>query len=182
MNLDQNALNEYFSGTWIKQRRSGAFEYFDLTGWKLIEEVRSGETVIDVGCGANPFKGKIPNLVGIDPAFNEADYKVSIEEFETDQRFDVAFCLGSINFGDEDNITKQIAKVLSLLKPEGRIYWRCNPGLHDHGNEECKKIPFFPWSLDKHVKLSEQFNCQLIECRWDRSDRIYAVWQRRVAD
>lgn len=180
--INQQELNEYFSTIWLKQRGSDFFNRFELTGWKLLEHINPGEWVLDVGCAGNFFKDKIENLVGIDPAFDEADYKVSIEDFETEQRFDVAFCLGSINFGDEDIITRQIAKVLSLLKPKGRIYWRCNPGLYDHGNEECKKIPLFPWSLEKHVKLSEQFNCQLIECRWDKSDRIYAVWQRRVPD
>ena len=47
-----------------------------------------------------------------------------------------------MNFGNEDVILQQIEKVSSLLKPNGRIYWRQNPGQKDHGNEECKSIDF----------------------------------------
>ena len=92
-------------------------------GWSLIDQVFDEEFVIDVGCGPNPFKGKIKNLVGIDPAYDEADYNVTIEEFTTDDKFDVAFCLGSINFGSFDTIIAQIDRVVNLLKPNARIYW-----------------------------------------------------------
>ena len=96
----------------------------------------------------------------------------------SNEKFDVAFCLGSINFGDENNILNQIRCVIQLLKPKARIYWRCNPGLKDHGNQECESIDFFPWSIDKHVKYSEQFGFRLLECRWDTNNRIYAEWHR----
>jgi cyclopropane fatty-acyl-phospholipid synthase-like methyltransferase len=177
--VDQEKLNKYFSGTWIKTRRNTSLISFELTGASLIDKIKPGESVIDVGCGNNPFKGKIPNLIGVDPAFDEADFKCTIDEFETDQKFDVAFCLGSINFGSTEDIMRQIKKVISLLKPNGRIYWRCNPGAADHNNEECKDIPFYNWSLEKHVRFSEIFNCRLEECRWDTNNRLYAEWIRR---
>ena len=112
----------------------------------MADKIKPEEWVLDVGCGVNPFKTVIANLVGIDPAFGQADYQTSIEDFVTEQRFDVAFCLGSINFGTEENIRNQIKCVVNLLNPNARIYWRVNPGLKDHGNEECKLIDFFPWS------------------------------------
>jgi hypothetical protein len=137
---------------------------------------------LDVGCGPNPFKGRIANLTGIDPAFDQADVKMSIEYFAADNvnhnRFDVAFCLGSINFGTEVNILNQITTVVSCLRPTARIYWRCNPGIADHSNEECKDINFFPWTIDKHVKYSELFGFRLITCCWDTGNRIYAEWSR----
>ena len=37
--------------------------------------------VLDVGCGYNQFKGRINNLIGIDPYNNCADYQVDIFEF-----------------------------------------------------------------------------------------------------
>ena len=176
MNVDQQYLNNYFSKVW--HRKNGDLKQFDKTGLSLISKVQPGETVIDIGCGANPFKGHIPNLLGIDPAFDQADIKCTIDEFSTDVKFDVAFCLGSINFGDVNDIERQIAKIVTLLKPTARIYWRSNPGLQDHNNEECKQIPFYPWSIEEHVRLAEKFNFRLVECVWDTKNRIYAEWHR----
>ena len=166
-------LNNYFAETW--QSNLNQYKY---SGWALVDKVRPGETVIDVGCGRNEFRERIPNLIGVDPANALADYRLSIEGFQTAERFDVAFCLGSINFGGEDTILNQIKHVVRLLKPSARIYWRCNPGIADHGNEECKDIKFFPWTLDKHVKYSEQFGFRLITCKWDSNNRLYAEWSR----
>ena len=170
--MNQKALNKYFSTIW----KSNIDQYVH-SGWALVDKVKEDEFVLDVGCGPNLFKNKIKNLVGIDPAFEEADYQTTIEQFQTDQRFDVAFCLGSINFGDKLNIMNQIACVINCLKPTARIYWRCNPGLADHGNEECKSIEFYPWTIEEHIKLSELFGFKLMTCCWD-GNRIYAEWSR----
>ena len=67
--------------------------------------------------------------------------------------FDVATCLGSINFGSIDVISKQIAKVVSCLKPKSRVYWRLNPGRQDHPNRFCENIDYFPWTLEIHNLL-----------------------------
>lgn len=177
MTIDQNYLNEYFATKW--HRGNGDLSKFNKTGLQLVDKVNKEEYVIDVGCGNNPFKGLIENLVGIDPAFDTADYKCTIEDFETDIKFDVAFCLGSINFGDRDDIQRQITKLVSLLKPKSRIYWRCNPGLQDHVSEDCKQITFYTWSLAEHVRLAETFGFNLVECSWDTGNRLYAEWVRR---
>jgi hypothetical protein len=177
MKVDQPYLNNYFSKVW--HRKNGDIPQFDKTGLSLISKIQPGETVVDIGCGTNPFKGHIPNLLGIDPAFDSADIKCTIDEFTTDIKFDVAFCLGSINFGDVDDIERQIAKITTLLKPRARIYWRCNPGLQDHQNEECKLIPFYSWSIQEHIRLSDLFKFKLVECSWESDRRrIYAEWRR----
>jgi SAM-dependent methyltransferase len=175
MTVDQNFLNHYFGTVWY--RKNGSLDQYGKTGIALVNKINPGESVIDVGCGTNPFKGLITNLVGVDPAFDQADYKCTIEDFTTSDRFDVAFCLGSINFGDSTDIENQITKIISLLKPNGRIYWRCNPGLKDHKSEECKDINFYPWSMEEHIRFSNMFNAQLIECTWDTNNRIYAEWK-----
>jgi hypothetical protein len=171
--MKQQELNKYFATKW----HSNIDQYIH-SGWALVDKIQSNELVLDVGCGRNEFRGRIPNLIGVDPAFAEADYQVSIEEFQSTELFDVAFCLGSINFGDEDIILNQIYHVVKLLKSTARIYWRCNPGVADHSNEACKNINFFPWSLDKHVRYSEHFGFRLTTCRWDNNNRIYAEWHR----
>ena len=171
--MKQQDLDNYFSTVW--QSNINQYKY---SGWALVDKINPGELVLDVGCGFNEFKHRVPMLVGIDPANEQADFQTPIEHFRTDIKFDVAFCLGSINFGNEINIVNQIAHVIACLKPQSRIYWRCNPGLADHNNDACKDIEFFPWTLDKHVKYSEQFGFRLMTCKWDNANRIYAEWSR----
>jgi hypothetical protein len=169
--MNQSQLNEYFSTKW----KSNVDQY-TYTGWNLIDKIKDSEWVLDVGCGENPFKGKIKNLVGIDPAFKESDFKVSLEEFKSDQKFDVAFCLGSINFGDKEKIRYQISILTKLLNKKSRIYWRCNPGFADHGNIECNDIDFFPWSFEIHQELSKRFGFICKDLKYDSNNRIYAEW------
>ena len=169
--MNQNELNIYFSNKWISN-----LDQYQYSGWDLVNKIKEDECVLDIGCGSNPFKGKIKNLIGIDPAFDESDYKISLEEFKTDQKFDIAFCLGSINFGSEEKIISQINIVVNLLNSTSRIYWRCNPGRKDHGNKECKDIDFFPWSFELHKKFSSYFGFQCVDLKWDSNDRIYAEW------
>ena len=171
--MNQEQLNEYFATKW----ESNLNQYL-YSGWNLINNIVDDEWVLDVGCGLNPFKGKIQNLIGIDPAFDQADYKVTINEFKTDQKFDVAFCLGSINFGSEAKIISEITSVVNLLQQESRIYWRCNPGRKDHGNLECREIDFFPWSIDIHKEFSKHFGFECVDLKWDSNHRIYAEWSR----
>jgi len=175
--MNQTDLNNYFSNSWESK-----LDNYKYSGLALINKVQPNESVIDVGCGFNEFRGRIPNLIGIDPANDRADIKLPIEYFAADNanhnRFDVALCLGSINFGDKSIIMNQIACVINCLKPTARIYWRCNPGLADHGNEECKNIDFYPWSIEKHTELAEQFGFKLSIVCWDNKNRIYAEWHR----
>lgn len=175
--IDQNFLNHYFGTIW--HTNSSPIDKFEKSGKSLVDKVKANETVIDVGCGTNPFKQLIPNLIGVDPAFDQADYKCTINDFNIDKKFDVAFCLGSINFGDVEHIENQISKVVSLLNDSARIYWRCNPGQQDHPSEECKQINFYPWSIEEHIRLSNKFGFKLIECVWENNGkRIYAEWHR----
>ena len=171
--IDQNYLNTYFNKEW----KSSILGY-KYSGAALINKVESHEWVLDVGCGDNFFKDKIRNLVGIDPANEAADYKVSIEDFTSEVKFDVAFCLGSINFGDEKRILSQFEKVVSLLKPNARIYWRCNPGKQDHPTVGCKEIEFFPWTFEFHQWHAPRLGFTIKELCWDTQNRIYAEWVR----
>jgi hypothetical protein len=170
--MNQTEINEYFATKWHSN-----IDQYIYSGWALVNQI-TDESVLDVGCGSNPFKGKIKHLTGIDPAFDSADVKTTIEDFKTEQKFDVAFCLGSINFGSETVILWQIESVVSLLKAQAKIYWRCNPGLHDHANDLCQTIDFFPWTFQHHLDYSEQFGFACDVIAWDSNNRIYAEWSR----
>jgi hypothetical protein len=172
--MPQPQLNKYFSTFWQSN-----FDRYIYSGWALVDKIVPGEAVLDVGCGFNEFKNSIVNLIGIDPANDQADIKVPIEEYKSTNKFDVAFCLGSINFGNEETILNQINCVVDCLKPNARIYWRCNPGLADHNNKECNNIDFYPWTIAKHAEFAEKFGFRVNVARWDTHNRIYAEWCRQ---
>jgi hypothetical protein len=179
MTIDQQLLNIYFATAWRNRKRD--FGDYRFSGFGLIDKIQPNERVIDIGCGFNPFKGHIPDLVGIDPAFPEADYQLSLEDYivaNTTSKFNVAFCLGSINFGEREHIENQIKLITGLLctDAKSRIYWRCNPGRKDHNNSECEEIPFYDWSFDEHIRLAKLFNFEITELEWDSNNRIYAEW------
>ena len=170
--MKQDDLNNYFSTVWKSN-----LDRYQYSGWSITDKIRANESVLDVGCGFNEFKTRILNLTGLDPANDRADVKLPIEEYSPPYKFDVALCLGSINFGNKLTIMNQIACVVNCLNPIARIYWRCNPGYADHGNEECKTIEFYPWTIEEHIKLSELFGFKLVTSCWD-GNRIYAEWSR----
>lgn len=167
-------LKEYFSTTWLERDRS--LDQYEYTGWALLDKVKPHETVLDVGCGVNPFKPFLGDRVyGIDITDVGADEVVAIEDFTTKFPFDVAFCLGSINFGTDDDINRQIECVDNALTSSGRIYWRCNPGQHDHGNDQFKGITVYPWNEEKLRMYASMFGYKVNDMQVD-GKRLYCEW------
>lgn len=173
---DQTILNKYFSSSW-----GSSLSGYVHSGYAVLDRISPTDHVIDVGCGPNFFKGRLPHVVGVDPAHPNADVYSTIEEFETDRLFDVALCFGSINFGTEDIITKQIDKINSLLKPSAKVFWRLNPGFYDHHNSEQYKIHLYAWSFPRLNKFAEQYGFTQMNCAYDTNGqnlRLYAEWIR----
>lgn len=171
----QQKIDVYFAQHWPHKTKHN----YRYTGPTLAHQIAPGEHVIDVGCGLNQFRSVIPNLIGVDPAFDQADHKMTIQQFAAwwqGHQFDVALCLGSINFGTVDDILGNIRSVRAVMRPLHRIYWRCNPGRHDHGLAEFEQVPVFPWSWEWHHKLSDQLGYRLAQLEWDNHDRIFAEW------
>ena len=167
-------LLKYFAESWKPD-----YSHFKYSGWELLTKVDKHETILDVGCGYNLFKPHFNDMLyGIDPANTASDELVSIEDFESDKQWDVLFILGSVNFGDEKTIKNQIKKAMQFLKTDGRIYWRQNPGVGDHPWKGVEEINFFPWSIELNYQYAKEFNCEVIECKWDKSNRIYAEWAK----
>jgi len=178
-NNTQEELNEYFNGNIWEPSPIDEWEY---SGIQLVDKIKPHEYVIDIGCGFNMFKDKIPNLLGIDPVNDAADIKISLEHFLPDDKFDVALCLGSINFGDVTKITNQISKVINILKDTSKIYWRCNPGYHDHDDyDKCSQISFFPWNEEWMEHFADMFNYKIKFMKYEthkthNRQRLYSEW------
>lgn len=172
--LSERYILRFFSEIW--KPRTGDYEH---TGWELAEEVNklNPKSVLDVGCGYHPFKGRIQNLVGIDPYNNCADYEVDILDYKVKpESHDVIIALGSINFNSKDEIENRFAHCVSLLSPNGKFYLRANPGIpHKTG----PYVEIFPWSFEVVMEFAEKFELKLLEFKKDANDRLYFVYQKK---
>ena len=173
---DQKFLNKYFYNSWVSAQGINWNEYKQM----VLDDIDPENLVIDVGCGSNMYKGRLPNVIGIDPANDAADFYTTIEDYTTDLRFDVAICNGSINFGERKDIEQQIEKIISLLKPKNKIYWRVNPGYTDHRNSDAAALGphFFPWTEQLLNEMAEKYNYEIVKQGW-HTNRIYSWWHSR---
>ena len=172
--IDDACLNRYFSKYWQNDMKKWKY-----SGVALINEVNSlkPRAVLDVGCGYNEFKGKIDNLIGIDPYNDKADFQVSTMEYKTDQRFDVILCLGSVNFGSRSKIMEEVAKCVKLLADGGTMFFRVNPGVQ-HDKPEADWIEFYAWNVPFIIELSEMFQLKILDIRDDTNQRKYFIYRK----
>ena len=172
--IDDACLHRYFSKYWQNDMKK-----WKHSGLQLIDEVNSlkPRAVLDVGCGYNEFKGKIKNLIGIDPYNDNADLKVSVVEYKTTQKFDVILCLGSVNFGSREKILSEVGKCVNLLAEQGTMFFRVNPGL-SHDKPEAKWIEFFGWNVPFIIELAEMYNLKILDIRDDTNLRKYFVLRK----
>jgi SAM-dependent methyltransferase len=167
---DVRYLNWFFGEIW-KPRT----EQYQWTGYRIAEEIcrANPKRVLDVGCGYNPFKGRIPNLVGIDPYNNCADFMIDILDYRVEPAsFDHIIALGSINFNSREDIEERFAATVNLLAPGGHLWMRCNPG-HSHKNGPWVEI--FPWSFDVAYELSKKYDLTLETLKQD-TDRLFFLF------
>jgi SAM-dependent methyltransferase len=170
--LSERYTHRFFAEIW--KPRTGDYEH---TGWELAEEINklNPERVLDVGCGYHPFKGRIANLVGIDPYNNCADYEVDILEYRVKHQYDVILALGSINFNSQDEIAARFGHCVNLLKQGGRFYLRANPGItHKTG----PYVEIFPWTFEVVNEFAEKYNLHLDTFKKDANDRLYFVYTK----
>lgn len=171
--LDRRYLNRFFSEIW--KPRTGDYEH---TGWELTAEVNklNPKNVLDVGCGYHPFKGRIQNLIGIDPFNNCADYEVDILDYKVKPgSHDVIIALGSINFNSQQDIEARFSHCVDLLAPGGKFYLRANPGIpHKTG----PWVDIFPWSFAVVNEFAEKYNLHLDVFKQDANNRLYFVYTK----
>lgn len=171
--LDTRYLLRFFGEIWRPRT-----EDYKFTGWQIADEInkRNPQNVLDVGCGYHPFQGRIPNLIGIDPYNNCADYQVDILEYRVKPAsYDNIIALGSINFNSRADIQARFGHCVSLLAPGGRFYIRANPGI-SHKNGPWVEI--FPWSFEVVNEFAEIYNLKLLEFKRDANDRLYFVYEK----
>ena len=108
---------KYFKSNWQPD-----YSKFNYSGWALLDKIKENDQILDIGCGYNLFKKHFGNrLYGIDPANNKADQVIAWEDYKPHKEFNVYFILGSLNFGTEENVEQQIAKLAKVTKKGDRI-------------------------------------------------------------
>ena len=171
--LSERYTHRFFAEIW--KPRTGDYEH---TGWSLVDEINALEprSVLDVGCGYHPFKGRIQNLVGIDPYNNCADYEVDILDYKVKpESHDVIIALGSINFNSRSDIQQRFSHCVDLLKRGGKFYLRANPGItHKTG----PYVEIFPWCFEVVNEFAETYNLKLNTFKRDANDRLYFVYTK----
>lgn len=165
--FDRRYMNRFFTEIWKPN-----LDRYQFSGWEVADRVNqmAPKKVLDIGCGYNLLKDKIPNLIGIDPYNSAADYMVSLDEFVSDDKsFDVILALGSLNFGSVADISAQFNKTITLLKSGGLLILRLNPG------QQWNTAPYvdiFPWSFETVSCLCRDYSVNLLKYKHD-CDRIY---------
>lgn len=173
--LDQKYLKRFFGEIW--KPRTDDYKH---TGWQLVEEINklNPKSVLDVGCGYNPFKGRIDNLIGIDPYNDCADYMIDILDYKVKHNsYDVLICLGSINFNSKEDVEKRFSHCVSLLAKGGKMFFRANPGI------QWKNGPYveiFAWSFDIVKEFEEKYNLKLEQFKQEFTNpgRLYFVYSK----
>jgi hypothetical protein len=173
--LSDRYTKRFFSEIW--KPRTGEYDY---SGWALAEEIakQDPKNVLDVGCGYHPFKGRIPNLTGIDPYNNCADYMVDILDYKVKPgTHDHIIALGSINFNSKEDIEVRFGHCVDLLAPDGKFYLRANPGIpHKNG----PYVDIFPWTFEVVNELAEKHKLKLLEFKREPAElgRLFFVYKK----
>ena len=152
--IDDKVLDNYFRNHW-----QGEMKKYKYSGLKLIDEVNSlnPRRVLDIGCGYHEFKGKINNLVGIDPYNNATDIHVKLLDYNPDEKYDATLALGSINFGSTDKVFAELEHAVSLCNPNAVMFFRVNPDPY----HMTKQIDLWVVKNHKQLDLLLPLGCKL---------------------
>ena len=172
--IDIKCLHKYFAYHWNHDMKK-----WKHSGLALIDQINDMKprAVLDVGCGYNEFKGKIHNLIGVDPYNDRADHKIDILEYRSIEKFDIILALGSINFGGRNKIIAEVSKCVNMLENGGMMFFRVNPGVQ-HEKPEAKWIEFYAWNVPFIIELAEMFNLKVLDIRDDSNKRKYFVYRK----
>ena len=90
----------------------------------------NADSVIDIGCGRNPYKEKVPNLIGFDirDDVKGPDYVKSLKQIYTEKiiqegSVDLAYASAvMLCMGPRSHIEKNLSYISKLLKPGGFFF------------------------------------------------------------
>ncbi len=105
-------IKEFFGKTW---NQTEVDEH-------VVDRIKYAKSVIDIGCGFNPYKKFNHNLTGVDLVNEEADEVCDILDFDSmGLKYDVAICYGILHFNSYDWIRERLEWAVNHLKEDGEI-------------------------------------------------------------
>ena len=173
-----NTLDRIYSDRFFRTFWKPRTNEYSRSGEGLIDEINrlNPKAVLDVGCGYHPFKGKIQNLLGIDPFNTNADYCIDILDFRAEsESYDCIIALGSINFNDKEHIEQQFKHCVDMLKVNGRFYLRTNPGIN---HVQGPYIDIFPWNAEIVNEFAMTYNLELLEFAEEANGRLFFIYRK----
>lgn len=182
--IDVLVLDNYFRNHWGRHDASDPTIFSGENVGTAVNPLKPNK-VLDVGCGYNEYKDIIDaDVIGIDPYNANADEMVTLEDYSMigdryyniEHNFDVILCLGSINFGSIDKISRELSQVVSMLSPNGTIFFRVNPGFQ-HPSEHSIWIDFFKWDIDIIHLFAKEFNMEMSEIVNEYGTRLVFSWK-----
>ncbi len=148
-------IKEFFGKTWNQTE-------VDL---HVVEIIKDAKSVIDVGCGFNPYKEYHDNLVGIDIVNKKADFNCDILNFSPgDRKFDVAICYGVLHFNSYHWIRERLEWVVKNTTDDGQILMKVNPSSKEDQAEELRSsdvIWFHRWNHGLAQHFADIYNLEV---------------------
>ena len=148
------------------------FDTRKYTGQWLVDYIQQRDPnglVLDVGCGSNPYKGRIKNLVGIEPGDwgskdLQWDIMGHIYKYVEDNKWDWLLAIGPLNHGDTNEITEMLTTMHGCLKPGGKLVCLVKPANWAH----LKVDPWrenrglcYPWMKESIYRFGAQQDFEL---------------------
>ena len=138
---------------------------FRYSGTNLIDEINSlnPRSVIDVGCGANYFRGKIKNLIGFDIVnYPDLDFYCSIQDMTiANDSVDVALALGSLQYSNRELTLQDIQQIVRWLRPGGYLVVRNKQFVSESESENSEFI--YQWSHQWFEKIGSELGLNVVK-------------------
>ena len=162
------------------------FKGFRYSGHNLVEEVNSlnPSLVVDAGCGANYFRGKINNLIGFDlDDYPDCDLQSSISDMKIQpESVDVVLALGTFQYSSRQRVLEDLSTTVSWVRPGGYIVMRLNKFV----TESESVTSSYRWSQEWFEKVSEDLGLKVVKGIWNDQnplipglERIVWWWQKQ---
>ena len=139
----------------------------------VVDRIINAKSVIDVGCGFNPYKKFNDNLIGVD--------------FSNNGPFDVAICYGILHFNSYDWIRERLEWVVENTTDDAEILIKVNPSRKEDQAEALRSsdvVWFDKWNHGLAEHFADIYNLEILNWReWrnphDNSLRLKFDYRKR---
>ena len=144
-------IKEFFGKTW---NQTEVDEH-------VVDRIKYAKSVIDIGCGFNPYKKFNHNLTGVDLVNEECD----ILDFDSmGLKYDVAICYGILHFNSYDWIRERLEWAVNHIKEDGEILIKVNPSKKEDQAVELRSsdvVWFERWNHGLAQHFAEIYNLEV---------------------